>query len=75
MVARLKKIETQEMPFAEGTELRRFRAAVRWVKPEVVVEAEYRRWPKGGRMQQAAFKGVRGDKSAREVVREVARDV
>jgi len=74
MVKRLKGIGVKEMPFVEGT-VRRFRAPVQWVKPEVVVEAEYRRWPEGGSMQQAAFKGVREDKSAREVVREVAREV
>jgi bifunctional non-homologous end joining protein LigD len=72
MVKRLRPLKTEAMPFARGTELRRFRAAVSWVKPEVVVEVEYRRWPAGGLMHQAAFKGVRRDKSAREVVREVA---
>jgi bifunctional non-homologous end joining protein LigD len=75
MVKRLRGLKTGEMPFAEDTEMRRFRAEVQWVRPEVVVEAEYRRWPAGGRMQQAAFKGVREDKSAREVMREVAKEV
>jgi bifunctional non-homologous end joining protein LigD len=75
MVKRLKPLKAGEMPFHEATELRRFRAEVQWVKPQVVVEAEYRRWPSGGLMQQAAYKGVRTDKPARDVVREVAKNI
>jgi bifunctional non-homologous end joining protein LigD len=75
MVKRLKPLKIAEMPFVKGTAMRRFRAPVQWVKPHVVVEAEYRRWPAGGLMHQAAFKGVRLDKPAKDVVREVARDV
>jgi len=42
-----------------------------WLDPVLVAEVEYRRWPQGGLMQQGAFKGLRSDKKAREVVREV----
>jgi bifunctional non-homologous end joining protein LigD len=35
-----------------------------------VAEIEYRRWPADGLLQQAAYKGLRTDKSAREVIRE-----
>ena len=71
MVKRLRAIEAQEKPFPEETDIRKFRAPVRWVRPEVVVEVEYRRWPSGGLMQQAAFKGLRSDKPAKQVVREM----
>ena len=30
----------------------------------------YRRWPEGGQVQQGAYKGLREDKRAREVVKE-----
>lgn len=57
---------TTKSPFAERIPGKK----VNFVKPELVVEVEYRRWPREGMLQQAAFKGVRTDKPAREVVRE-----
>ena len=41
-----------------------------FVEPLLVAEVEYRRWPAGGVLHQAAFKGLRTDKSPRKVVRE-----
>ena len=43
---------------------------VLFVKPEMVAEVEYRHWPDDAQVQQAAFKGLREDKPARDVVRE-----
>lgn len=56
----------KKSPFAERIPGKQ----VNFVRPELVVEVEYRRWPAEGMLQQAAFKGVRTDKPAREVVRE-----
>src|SRR5262249_59672962 len=53
----------------------RRRRDVVWVEPEVVIEADFRGWTHGDVVRQAAFKGVREDKSPREVVREVPADM
>src|SRR5579884_3255472 len=42
-----------------------------WVRPELVAEVQYRRWPEGGQIQQASFKGLRADKKPTEVVKEL----
>ena len=45
---------------------------VRFVRPELLAEVDTRGWTADGLLRQASFKGLRDDKSAREIVRETA---
>jgi bifunctional non-homologous end joining protein LigD len=45
---------------------------IHWVRPELVAEVQFAAWSGSGRVRQAAYLGLREDKTAAEVVREPA---
>lgn len=47
-------------------------ANAHWVAPELVAEVEFSEWTADGRLRHPSFKGLRRDKPAAVVVREVA---
>jgi bifunctional non-homologous end joining protein LigD len=58
-------------PFEDASAIRE--RDVTWVKPESVAQVGFTEWTSQGRLRHPRFLGLRDDKPAREVIREVAR--
>jgi ATP-dependent DNA ligase len=67
---RLDGIEIEKSPFTRARGLPRLRA--HWVRPEVVVQVAFIEWTVHGKLRHPRLLGVRTDKAAREVVREMS---
>jgi bifunctional non-homologous end joining protein LigD len=80
LLDRMKPLITNKCPFNEVPDYNkpsRFRpdppkAEVTWLKPKLVAEVTYRATTNDGSMRHPSFKGLREDKSAKDVVRETA---
>jgi bifunctional non-homologous end joining protein LigD len=70
---RIEKVRADQSPFAEKLSADEKRG-VKWAKPVLVAEVEFRGWTHDGSLRHASFKGLREDKEAKTVVREVAKD-
>lgn len=83
ILKKLKPLVIRKCPFGETPEYNkasRFRpnppkATVTWVKPVLVCEISYREKTKDGAIRHPSFKGLREDKSAKEVVWETVAHV
>ena len=69
LFARLEPMRVDKSPFAERLPAQDARR-LRYVRPELVAEIEFRAWTAEGRLRHASFRGLREDKAAEEIVRE-----
>lgn len=67
----LKSRARKTSPFKPLPAEERGRRGPVWVEPRMVVEVDFHGWTHGDRVRQGSFQGVRRDKAARDVVREV----
>jgi bifunctional non-homologous end joining protein LigD len=69
LAKRFKPLEQKQSPFVEVPAIERKDAV--WLKPKLVCEVEYTEWTRDGRLRHPSFQGLREDKSAADVRRDV----
>jgi len=73
LLDKLRPLRRDAPPFREVPKMPKVRRSdVMWVEPELVCEVEFAEWTHDGRLRAPSYLGLREDKSAREVRREVA---
>jgi len=82
LFSELEKIRVEKCPFFNLPALGRSRwdqgltaaemKRCHWVKPVMVCQIKFTEWTRGDRLRQPVFLGIREDRNAREVVREVS---
>jgi bifunctional non-homologous end joining protein LigD len=68
LLAEMEQLGQDEPPFAHGDLPRR---DVHWVRPELVAQIGFSEWTRDLQLRHPRFQGLRRDKAASEVVREV----
>ena len=68
---RLGRLAQAECPFAERPPAAFIGRTAHWTRPELVAEVAFIEWTHDGRLRHPSFQGLREDKPARDVVREI----
>ena len=68
LLAEMEEIGQDQPPFERG-ELPR--SGVHWVEPQLVAQIGFSEWTRDGQLRHPRFQGLRRDKAASEVVREI----
>ncbi|HEY0822005.1 MAG TPA: DNA ligase D [Rhizobacter sp.] len=73
----LDAIETPTSPYTDGPTRVGTVKLVKphWVKPKLIAEVAFAEWTKSGHVRQAVFHGLRSDKPAERITKEVAQHV
>jgi bifunctional non-homologous end joining protein LigD len=69
---RLRPMVQKDCPFDPPPPKELLRRPAHWVRPELVIEAEFLEWTGDGHLRHPSFRGLREDRDPREVRREVA---
>jgi bifunctional non-homologous end joining protein LigD len=73
LLRRLKPLATEESPFTGFPVRGRSIKGVHWVRPDLVAQVEFSNWTGDEMLRHPSFQGLREDKPASEVTREVAK--
>lgn len=65
---KMKPLETTQCPFSNYDLSDR---GVHWIKPKLVAEFQFAEWTRGGKLRVGRYKGLRTDKPAKDVVKEM----
>ncbi len=69
---RLRELEISKCPFSNYDESQ---AGVHWVKPILVAEFQFAEWTSDNKLRVGRYKGLRDDKAAKDVVKEIPKAI